>query len=46
MNGFAWLWSAETAEAVDEAIVDTIRAEMKKWWPAFPERRLLTERPV
>ena len=31
------------AEAVDEAIVDTIRAEMKKWWPAFPERRLLTE---
>ena len=31
------------AEAVDEAIVDTIRAEMKKWWPAFPQRRLLTE---
>ena len=31
------------AEAVDEAIVDTIRAEMKKWWPAFPQRWLLTE---
>ena len=30
-------------EAEDEAIVDLIRAEMKEWWPDFPERRLLTD---
>ena len=30
------------AEAVDEAIVDSIRAERKKWWPAVPQRRLLS----
>ena len=30
-------------EAEDEAIVDLIRAEMREWWPDFPERRLLTD---
>ena len=33
----------DDGEAEDEAIVDLIRAEMREWWPDFPERRLLTD---
>ena len=30
-------------EAEDEAVVDLIRAQMREWWPSFPERQLLTD---
>ena len=30
-------------EAEDEALVDLIKAEMREWWPDFPERQLLAD---
>ena len=30
-------------EAEDEALVDLIRAQMREWWPDFPERLLLAD---